>query len=334
MADTLQGLPGGFDFSDIDGGGWDSFGRNKKHGGKNGKGGKNGGGKGGGDDSPDPMDDPQNQAIYTILKQQFADLGLDTLAPLIMQYVVEGYSPDVIGILLSETPEYKQRFSGNEEIKKRIASGETGLHVLSPAEYIQQEKQYKDALSFYGLPQGFYDSPDDFAGWIGQGVSVLEVQERARLAKETVNGSPEISDALRRYYPELGDGDIAAYILDQKRAMPLIEQKVAAANIGAGADFQGLSVDRMRAEDLAKYGVTADQARQGYSAIAEALPTAEKLADLEGGQFSQSDLEDEVFKQSATAAKKRKDLASHERARFSASGGANQYSFVKDKGDF
>jgi hypothetical protein len=95
-----------------------------------------------------------------------------------------------------------------------------------------------------------------------------------------------------------------------------------------------LNVDVNRAEDFAAYGITADQARQGYSAIAESLPTATKLADIDNVEFSQADLENEVFKGDAAAAEKRKRLASRERARFSSSGGTNQYSFERDKGQF
>ena len=288
--------------------------------------------KPGGENIDDQWD--QNQEVYDALLAKFSQLNLESLAPLILQYLQEGYSPEVVSTMLAETNEYKQRFAGNEEIKKRIAAGEVGLRVLSPAEYLQQENQYRSTLSFYGLPPGFYDDPTDFAGWIGKSVSVNEIQERARMAKETVNGSPEIRDALREYYPELGDGDIMAYILDQKRSLPLIEQRVQAANIGAAADFQDLSVSRKRAEDLAAYGVSADQARQGYGAIADALPTANKLADIDKVNYSQSELEDEVFKNDAAAARKRKGLASRERARFSSSGGTNEYSFSKDTGSY
>ena len=283
-----------------------------------------------------PEDDwtDEDRDAYEMLAEQFRQVGLGSLAPLILQYMQQGFGADVVSIMLADTQQYKDRFAGNEEIKRRIQNGEVGLRVLTPGEYLQQEKQYREALSFYGLPKGFYDDPSDFAGWIGKGVSVLEIQERARLAKETVNGSPEIVAALREYYPELGTGDVMAYILDQKRAMPIIEQRVQAANIGAAADFQRLDVGRQRAEELAAYGITADQARQGYSAIAESLPTAEKLAAIDRVEFGQSDLEDEMFKGDAKAAEKRKRLASRERARFSASGGSNQYSFTQDKGDY
>ncbi len=293
---------------------------------------------GGSGEDPDPgaydPDNPMNQAVYDQLVQQFIDLGVGDLSGLIMDYLIQGFTPDVIGFMLQDTPEYKARFAGNEEIKKRIAAGESGLHVLSPAEYIQQEKLYRDVLSYYGLPSGFYDDPTDFSGWIGKGVSVNEINDRARMAKETVNGSPEVVEALRRYYPELNDGDVMAYILDQKRALPIIEQRVNAANIGGAGAMNHLNVSQDRAEDLARYGVTADQARQGYGMIADSLGTSQKLAELEGSEFSQSDLEDEVFKSDAAAGKKRKGLASRERARFAASGGTNQYTFSKDKGDY
>lgn len=292
-----------------------------------------------GGDKPTGDGDPwsgEDRNAFVALVDYFTSLGLGSLAPVIKDFLVQGYSPDTISIKLQDTQEYKDRFSGNELIKAALANGTAtpGLKVLTPGEYLAQEKQYRDVLTYYGLPAGFYDTPGDFASWIGKGVSVLEIQDRARLAKEAVNNSTdEFKTALREYYG-VTEGDLTAYFLDQDKALPILETRAAAAEIGGAANYQGLDVNRQRAEDLAAFGITRDVARQGFSAIADILPTADKLASIDNVNYDQGDAEEEVFKGDAESARKRRKLSSNEQARFSASSGTNQYTFSADKGDY
>ena len=92
--------------------------------------------------------------------QMFNNYGLGTLAPKITEYVQQGFSPDTVTLKLQETPEYKQRFAGNESRRK------SGLSVLSPKEYLATEDAYRQIMRSTGLPKGFYDSPDDFSKFI------------------------------------------------------------------------------------------------------------------------------------------------------------------------
>ena len=85
----------------------------------------------------------------------FKNYGLESLAPLIKQYVQDGYSADTVTLKLQDAPEYQRRFAGNESRKK------AGLPVLSPAEYLATESAYKQIMRTAGLPEGFYDSYDD-----------------------------------------------------------------------------------------------------------------------------------------------------------------------------
>jgi hypothetical protein len=85
----------------------------------------------------------------------------------------------------------------------------------------------------------------------------------------------------------------------------------------------GLATGRARAEELGAYGVTGEQARQGFSTIAEFLPSAQKLSDIyrkQGlGEFTQATAEQEVFgiAGAAEAGRKRRKLAELETAAFS-----------------
>ena len=66
-----------------------------------------------------------------------------------------------IGFAIKDTEAYKQRFAGNEQLRKQ------GKPTYSLTQYLQLERDYKTAMQGSGLPAGFYDGPDDFANFIG-----------------------------------------------------------------------------------------------------------------------------------------------------------------------
>ncbi len=142
------------------------------------------------------------------LRLIFSNYGLDSLAPKITEFIQMGYSPDTVTLKLQETPEYKQRFIGNESRRK------AGLPVLNPAEYLSVEASYKKIMRDAELPAGFYDQPDDFGKFIGADVSPTELQERVSIANQSLqNADPFYTDSLRRFYG-LNTGDMIAYTLD------------------------------------------------------------------------------------------------------------------------
>jgi hypothetical protein len=52
------------------------------------------------------------------LSQIFESYGLSALAPKIKEFVQQGFTPDTVTLKLQETPEYKQRFAGNDCTQK------------------------------------------------------------------------------------------------------------------------------------------------------------------------------------------------------------------------
>jgi hypothetical protein len=182
------------------------------------------------------------------------------------------------------------------------------------------------------MPSGFYDSTDDFTKWIADDVAPQEIQSRVQFAQQYVaNTDPAVKQQLQSYYG-IGDNDLVAYALDRTRAVPLLEKQAAAIQLGAAAAHQGLSLSKDRAEHFADLGA-AGQAEQGFSAIADILPTAEKLSAISGGSdYLQTDAEDEILGGSASAGRTRKRLASEERARFS--GGIQKLSPRRDAGSY
>ena len=254
----------------------------------------------------------------------FESYGLGSLAGKIKEYVEDGYSPDTVTLKLQETPEYKQRFAGNESRRK------AGLPVLSPAEYLATESAYKQAMRTAGLPSGFYDSPDDFSTFIGVDVSPAELKERVDIAAQTIEGAdPFFKDQLKRYY-NVNEGDMVAYALDPNRALSLIQRQTQAVQFGAEAARQGITAPKSMAETYAGLGVTQEQARQGFEQVATILPEAQKLSQITAGAqpFGVQETTTAVFggEQSADYKRRLQRLAEIEQSRFAGQAGVGQTS--------
>ncbi len=251
---------------------------------------------------------------YLAINALFKNYGLESLAGKIYDYVKNGYSADTISVLLQDTKEYKTRFAGNEARKA------AGLPVLSPGEYLATEASYKQIMQSAGLPIGFYDSPTDFSSWIGKNVSPSEIQTRVDLASQaTVLSNPAYRKALNKM--GISDNELTAYFLDQNRALPILQKSAATAAVGAEAIKQGLTFDTAYAEQLALSGISADEARQGYSQIASELDTFRALGSIYGEQYGQREAEQATFEGTASALQKKSRLLSAERGQFAGSTG-------------
>jgi hypothetical protein len=270
----------------------------------------------------------QGQSAYSLLFSEFDRYGLGALVTPLQDFIVEGLSPAEFTLRLRQTDAYKKRFAANTQRINR------GLRALSEAEYIGLEDQYQSVMRNYGLPASYYARGDmgvqqGFEKFISGDVSAAELEDRIQTAQNRViNAAPEVSKALREFYPDITNGDILAYALDPDQALTNIKRKVGAAEIGAGALQAGLATGLSRAEELQRFGVTGEQARQGYQSIAEFLPSATKLGDIYRksgmGPYNQAVAEQEVFgiTGAADAASKRKKLAQLETAQFSGTTGA------------
>ena len=254
---------------------------------------------------------------YSFLVDEFTQYGLASLAPTIFNFIKQGYGADTITLLIQDTPEYKQRFAGNELRAK------AGLPVLSPAQYLSTESSYRAILQDAGLPKSFYDSPSDFAGWIGGDVSPTEIQDRVNLEKQTVAQAPnEVKQALTDLYG-VSQGDMIAYFLDQSKAVPLLQMQAQAAQIGGQALMRGLS--DANAGQLAQLGISTAQAQQGYAQIGESLNSLQQIAQRFGTGFSQTEAEGAVFTPGSAGAKKQTSLEEQEKALFSGNTGSVSY---------
>jgi hypothetical protein len=275
------------------------------------------------------------QSAYDLLYAQFAQYGLQSLVDPLKSLIVSGASPAEFTIKLRESEPYKKRFAANTQ---RVAKG---LKAIDEATYLGLEDQYQNIMRNYGLPANYYSRGDmgiqeGFTKLIANDVSAVELEDRVMTAQQRVlNANPEVAYALKNFYPGINNGDILAYALDPQNALTNIKRKVTAAEIGGAALSQGLTTSALGAEELAQYGITKDQAQQGYQTIAGILPRGSQLADIYGEQpYTQATAEAEVFgtQSAADARKRREKLVSLEQASFGGSSGVSQGALGRERG--
>lgn len=275
--------------------------------------------------SGDGKTDTSYADAYQRLYNEFNALGLGALVSDAKDLLMKATSISAMPEALRGTKAYQTRFSAND------ARIKAGLSALSPAEYLAKEDAYQNIMRNYGLPAsyyktGLYGKQEGFDKLLANDVSAVELEDRISTAQQRVlNANPEVLSALKNFYGDsITNGDILGYVLDPSKGLADIKKKVTAAEIGGAALAQGLTAGVTRAEELAKFGVTKEQAQQGYVNVAEMAPRGSELAAIyDQGVYNQGTAEAEVFGTAgaAEAAKKRKKLASLETAQFSGSSG-------------
>jgi hypothetical protein len=274
------------------------------------------------------------KSAFAIALDLLSEYGISSLSSEVQSLLQENIGLNEFSIRLKETEPYKKRFAANAA---RIASG---LRALSEAEYIELEDTYAKTFRNYGLPASYYTKGTDgvsknFETLIAGDVDSTEIEDRIMLAQKRVNDAPpEVKKALKEFYPDIKDADILAYTLDPTKGMEDIKRKVAAAEIGGAAMGQGLKTTASRAEELARFGVTGEGARQGYEAIAEAGPRGSQLAAIYGQDaYGQTEAEQEAFglTGSAAAKQKRKKITGMETAAFGGQSGTTVGALSRDR---
>lgn len=279
----------------------------------------------------------ERQSAYDLLYAEFSKYGLGSLVEPLRGLIQSGASAAEFAIKLRESDAYKKRFSANSA---RIAKG---LKAISEAEYIGLEDQYQSILRNAGLPDTYWKTGDmgvqeGFNNFIANDVSAVELEDRVATAQQRlIYANPEVSIALKTFYPDITNGDLLAYALDPTKGLDQIKRRITAAEIGSSAVQMGLATNVTDAEYLARYGVNKAQAQQGYRTAAEVLPTATKLGDIYSkqglGAYTQQTAEQEIFNVpgAAEAAAKRKKLVGLEQAAFSGKSGSAPGALARER---
>lgn len=246
---------------------------------------------------------------------------------------------------------YKQRFKGNEVIRARLARGEgrPGDRMLTPAQYIEQERQYREVLQEADMPGGYYDSPDDFTNLIGNSISIAEFKGRVDTAYAALNEADDyLKEQLSTYYG-LTTGEMVAYLLDPARATPILNQRAAnnpyglnsyrelqrqyeSAEVGAASErVGGKRIGKDFAEEIFDAG-KADQAEQAFTTATAMEQDVTRLGKLYGDNSMNYEgivRESASLEGGASIGRKRRKFASKERAQFQKQSALGRSSLTK-----
>jgi len=202
----------------------------------------------------DELDAEQRNALE-IIRDKLSEYGLSGLDEFAKNALLRGDTTEVVLMNLRITEQFQERFAGMQ-IRR-----DNGMSAISPAEYIRLERGYRQVMMAAGIPEGFYDSPDDFAAFIGNDVSQAEMTERVAMAATAVQSiDPNLKTQLQDLYG-IGvenDGELTAYFLDPERGTSLIEQRLqmeAAGLSAAAVGTLGAGFERQTAERLADLNV-------------------------------------------------------------------------------
>jgi len=281
----------------------------------------------------------ERQSAYDLLYTEFDRYGLSSLVTPLKDLITSGASPAEFTIKLRESDAYQKRFSAN---KQRISKG---LKAINEAEYINLEDQYQSILRNAGLPESYWKqtvdpgtgivSQEGFANFIANDVSAVELEDRVSTAqKRLLYANPEVSIALKTFYPDITNGDLLAYALDPTKGLEQIKRRITAAEVGSTAVQMGLATNVTDAEYLARYGVTKQTAQQGYQTIAGGLQRGSQLASIYGeNPYTQTTAEQEVFGVPGAAEAKaaRQKLTGLEKATFGGQTGLSSGALARDR---
>ena len=235
-----------------------------------------------------------------IIRDTLRQYGLEDLTSEAYNMLIEGSSTEAVVLRLRQSESFQERFKG---MQMRI---DAGLPAISPAEYISLERSYRQTMAAAGIPEGFYDSPDDLAAFIGNDISQAEMMQRVSMAAAAVQAiDPNLKTQLQDLYG-IGvdnDGELTAYFLDPERGVNVIEQRLqleAAGLSSAAMGTLGGGFERQTAERLADLGVQRREITerlQGQAAITQQLlgeeeaVTTSELAAAEFGLDSEATAE-------------------------------------------
>jgi len=261
----------------------------------------------------------QRRDSYARLNSTLSDYGLGSLGTLVQQWLIEGLSEAEIVQRMRDTDQFKTRFPGIGERTKK------GMSPISPGEYVAYERNARQMFRAAGLPEGFYDTNEDFTKFISNDLSIAELGDRVTLAANAAFKMPkEDRDALTKW--GMGAGDLTAFWLNPDTAQPLLERKYAAAQLaGASKRSQYGDLTEQTASDLVQVGVTAAEATQGFGNLVQSKELFGALDTGEDG-IDQSAQLDATFRGNAAAQRRIENRSRRRTAQFQAGGSfaANQ----------
>lgn len=196
------------------------------------------------------------------IRATLEDFGLGALADWAWTRYTDGASIEQIMRDVYSRPEFKAVYP---EYDILAAKG----RAVSVNDLQYYRRQIVGMFRAYGIPESFYDTPEELAAFAANEISPSEMSQRVALAAEAVfQSSPLMRAEMERLYG-VGQGDLIAYFLDPAKAEPIIKQNWVSAQIAGTARQTGygtLTADE--AQRLGQQGIDVATATKGFTDLA------------------------------------------------------------------
>lgn len=218
----------------------------------------------------------QQEDNRAVLNSWLGNFNLGTLGPTVLNWIIQGYSPDRIKLEITNTNEFKNEFP---EYQAAIQAGQP----MTPAEIMSYRETVTGLFSDYNLPKGFYDQKEDFVDLINKRLSPQELVTRVEQGYTRVAGAPqEVKDAFAEYFGVQGDAMLATMYLDPQRGAKFLVDAATQAEIGGAASMYGFNFNQAEAQRYQQLGLSGAQAREGLRQAGGLLGLAEESVSEEG----------------------------------------------------
>lgn len=252
--------------------------------------------------------------MWTLTYNMFLQFGLEDLAKEVTELATDPTKTDAERyVALYDTQAYKQRFPAMKYVQQQGWG-------WSEKDYMTHEQSYKEKLLGAGLPSGFYDSRQDYANWIEQGVSPDEIGRRVAAAQRIVNGADQsLKDTALGYYG-VDSGHMLAYVLDPEKAQPIIDKQMRAIEFGAAANAAQFNIDKTNAEALSSApqieNIDPATLRARFGDAKVLADQNKRLSSIEGTDYSSTEAIRAQVLNDTQASLASQQRAERERARF------------------
>jgi len=167
---------------------------------------------------------------------------------------------------------YDSVFAGNRR--------EDGSLRMAEQDYFAYKRGWQRTLVNYGLNPTLFEGKGRFVEAVEGELSIDELNARI---DAQVQGIESNIDQVREFYAtgygiELTRESILGAVIDPDIGRDLIERRITAAQVGGEAALQGFARSVERAEQLARAGLTQQQARGLYAEAGERVPVLDTLA--------------------------------------------------------
>jgi hypothetical protein len=191
---------------------------------------------------------------------------------------------------------------------------------ITVADYRNYINNAQDEAHAAGFPTGTI-TQDTITNWLLGGVNGQEAQQRILDASTAVHQLDKNSQSYLAMR-ELGvsDGEIASVFFDEKTALPLLENKLKAAQIGGAAMGAGIDAGTGLTNQLALSGVTAGQAQAGFAQLAQSQQLLSALPGQSGPTIGQDQAAQGILGTNGSAAQQLMNVANQRKAAFQQGG--------------